>query len=337
MEGANVTELIEDIKLKLVKLSCPYVENVADSWLQNLIFTPGTSRINLLKWLLSKCDIGLSEILHSYNATDLNHFESDAQNILSMVSSLGLCFPGDIALVKGTTTGQSQMIFTKTLVDLASELNNPDEFDSCTYTKGNSLSDKIANRQPITLSYCNKSNFLPADLQHILDIRMADRSAKNSVIPDVNELQSNLKQLDSRIEALTSKMKLNSNQPEQEAIKANSDKNEMKLVLSDLNMMMASFAHSYKDVMHLCQADNTKEYHQLNDGLLQDFSEKIEKLNNVLSSYGPIKCDIESTFNQLTKSTTDDKDDLKKALESLTEYNKTLERSLLYSKYTHND
>jgi len=36
------------------RLQCPYTQNVDDSWILELIFTPGEPRIRILQWLFIK-------------------------------------------------------------------------------------------------------------------------------------------------------------------------------------------------------------------------------------------------------------------------------------------
>ncbi|XP_046857250.1 uncharacterized protein LOC124450650 [Xenia sp. Carnegie-2017] len=197
---------VKVIREKLEALCCPYVENVDESWMSELLFKPGEPRLRLIQWLLSKFDPQLEELLDSHHAVLSNLSDSRVSKLLFCANLLALCRDDDVDLITGKSSKSKQLALYEHLIDLlfiVEDLSHPSvnarlksegsysqpvktleiiASDACAYL------DAVCQTETLDEIFKSKIHLFPPDIEKKLVSMTADETDRLIHIPEINEL-----------------------------------------------------------------------------------------------------------------------------------------------------
>eukprot|EP00117_Sycon_ciliatum_P025282 scpid25537/ scgid2107/ len=104
-----------DLKARLESVGCPYVRDVDESWIRELLAQPGDARNRMLIWLFVRFDSSLKAI---FDAPGARIGDNEAKRILYVSQLFGLCGANDIDLILGKADKSREEHYWNTLVDL---------------------------------------------------------------------------------------------------------------------------------------------------------------------------------------------------------------------------
>ncbi|XP_014670814.1 PREDICTED: uncharacterized protein LOC106811627 [Priapulus caudatus] len=104
---------------KLKQLECPFIESSDEAFINDLVFSPGESRIHVLQWLLIRFDSSLELHLEEAKLSAYSKEDPRILRLLLVVSSLGLCEDNDVELIKGGKPDRKQTALMDRLIRLA--------------------------------------------------------------------------------------------------------------------------------------------------------------------------------------------------------------------------
>ncbi|XP_071961083.1 HAUS augmin-like complex subunit 7 [Antedon mediterranea] len=310
--AANLNSF-HSFRTRLESLDCPYIEDVDDSWVTELLFQPGESRIRLLQWVFARLDPKLQEMMeNSYAASD-TRMDSRLQRLLVIASSLGLCKMDDIDLIRGAASSSRQNAFWDQLLDIVCindasddhrkhQLASPGMISETMPLQeqlhhDSNLMDSIAKMDSLSAMFETKMNILPPDLMRMINnTAKADGFAdgERPLPPDLKKLQAVAAQLAMDLSAANTQLlhltqNYNYQKDDDQVVSTVSE--TMKLILSELAQLITSFSYSFENEMRqwcnkappkLTQLGPTfKDVHSS----LQQFSVILQGLATVRSSF----------------------------------------------------
>ncbi|XP_062511486.1 HAUS augmin-like complex subunit 7 isoform X1 [Corticium candelabrum] len=231
---------------RLQELACPYVDNVDDSWITELLFKPGEPRLRLLQWLLARFDSHLEELVVTQATRPENMTDSRVQRThdlllshhallqamltsrfcligLTLVASLlGLCRANDYDLIRGVSSDSKQTAFMDALLDLVciaqdSELMTSDRHTSLEPASGltklaeqmrrdRRLMNGLANQENVTDMLSSTCQLFPPDLMRLCH-QQFDQALTSSGIAPREKSRGRMRPPDqTKLEALVNEM-----------------------------------------------------------------------------------------------------------------------------------
>ncbi|XP_045136940.1 uncharacterized protein LOC123519581 [Portunus trituberculatus] len=103
---------------KLQALGCDELETLEPQWVHSVLVSPGRTRQNLLRWVITR----LSPSEYSKLSSLPNHAQE--QKILQILICVGICLPGDTDIVEGSAPEVTQLKFWKTCLDVIEHLQD---------------------------------------------------------------------------------------------------------------------------------------------------------------------------------------------------------------------
>ncbi|XP_033114702.1 HAUS augmin-like complex subunit 7 [Anneissia japonica] len=304
-------------RARLESLDCPYIEEVDDSWISELLFQPGEPRIRLLQWVLARLDPKLQELMENQYGPSDTKMDSRLQRILLVTSSLGLCRVDDIDLIRGATSSARQNAFWDQLLDIvcisdASEDHRKQELASPGIISetlpleeqlhnDNKLMDSISKMDNLSAMFDAKLKLLPPDLMRLIDSSAkADGFAagERPLPPDLQKLQAVAAQLAMDLSAANSQLLLltqNYNYPKHDDQVMSTVSEIMKLILSELAQLITSFSYSFENEMRQWCNKTPPKLTQLGPTFkavhssLQQFSMILQGLATVRGSFSNLR------------------------------------------------
>ncbi|XP_070559483.1 HAUS augmin-like complex subunit 7 [Ptychodera flava] len=262
-------QISRSFKDRLQALECPLTEEVDESWIVQLIFTPGEPRIKLLQWLFSRFDTKLADLLDAqYIPTD-TRMDARLQRLLYISSVLGLCGPDDIDLIRGASTKSKQIAYMDQLLDLvcivdASEdpakraMSSPGLIDESLSLREQvehdyQLIDCIAREQDINSLFSDELTLLPPDLMKQMQKSLKEQgitSQQQYSPPDYQNLLEVLSEVAKQLIKSTThleELKHNYAYPEYEEQLSERVCKTMQLVLSELAQLVTGFTFTFEN------------------------------------------------------------------------------------------
>ncbi|XP_062511502.1 HAUS augmin-like complex subunit 7 isoform X2 [Corticium candelabrum] len=207
---------------RLQELACPYVDNVDDSWITELLFKPGEPRLRLLQWLLARFDSHLEELVVTQATRPENMTDSRVQRLTLVASLLGLCRANDYDLIRGVSSDSKQTAFMDALLDLVciaqdSELMTSDRHTSLEPASGltklaeqmrrdRRLMNGLANQENVTDMLSSTCQLFPPDLMRLCH-QQFDQALTSSGIAPREKSRGRMRPPDqTKLEALVNEM-----------------------------------------------------------------------------------------------------------------------------------
>ncbi|XP_060582550.1 HAUS augmin-like complex subunit 7 [Ruditapes philippinarum] len=313
-------------KKKLDDLGCPYTEGVEDSWIAELLFKPGESRIRLLQWLFSKFDSKLNEILDPQYASVESKMDSRIQRLLFVASNLGLCRYDDVDLIRGVVPASKQSAFMEHLidvVDIADKAEDPKNKlfrEAGVVSEAMSLEEQLSHDCAYLNALCSHGNIdsifstkvtlLPPDLQKKVESRWSQggKSTDKAPKPDLQSIEAEAIQLGDdmarQVELLQDLKKHYDYQPTDDS-KLETICKTISLVVSELSQLVTGFTYCYENEMkHWCNKSPPnltqlgpafKRVHRL----LQQFVQLLQNLRAIRASYTALNRDTAEIGQQM--------------------------------------
>ncbi|EDV25208.1 HAUS augmin-like complex subunit 7 [Trichoplax sp. H2] len=279
---------------RLESLDCPYVEDVDESWVTELIFKPGEARIRLLQWLFARLEPSIEEILDNQTIQASGRGDSRLQTLLFIASSLGLCATHDIELIKGTCPASKQKIFMNTLIDVVCAIDQSQKMGSGhlekKFTSNCLLMDKICHQENLQQVFLTNINLFPYDLTNITRGSESASVTEKDYKDLLDSASSIADQLVERQNQLAD-LKSSYSPCEYDMNKIRPILRRLKLTLSTLAQIMAGFSHCYEtEIKTWCQKPSPRLSAlglvvKRVDSLLAHFSQTLQGIATIKGSY----------------------------------------------------
>ncbi|XP_066285540.1 HAUS augmin-like complex subunit 7 isoform X2 [Branchiostoma lanceolatum] len=214
------SELAASFKSRLESLDCPYIEGVEESWITQLIFTPGEHRSRLLQWLFSRIDPKLSSIVEGYHST-----QEREQRLLFAASILGLCKRKDFDVVRGTCSFPGQASFMDQLLDMVCIIDSSEDATQRAMSSPGHISesrplveqaeadshlmDRLSRQYTFQTMFSHKLDLLPPDIKHSVEKGWTDaghQKGSGPDPPDVNTLLEAAARLNRQLDISTAQL-----------------------------------------------------------------------------------------------------------------------------------
>jgi HAUS augmin-like complex subunit 7 len=207
---------------RLEDLACPYVDNVDDTWIKELLFKPGEPRLRLLQWLFARFDSHIEELVQTQASRPEHLTDSRIQRLTFVASTLGLCRPEDYDLIRGVSSEAKQAAFMDALLDLVclsqeAEYATPNSHLSLEPTSGftrlaeqmdrdRRLLNGLANQENVTEIWASSCQLFPPDLMRLCH-QQFDQTMAQSGIPPQEMSRRRMRPPDSgKLDALVSEL-----------------------------------------------------------------------------------------------------------------------------------
>ena len=171
--------VVASIYKRLDELCCPFLQNVNEQSLAELLFHPSDSRLELLKWVVCAFDSAFEDYLETSN-----HLENLQHKLLTVLNIISVCNIDDAEIVSGKASQKRQIGFWDNLIDILYTSQFGYSFRNTPNDKGNSSK----SHQPLELrdSFTQACKFIDALMhEHKLkelfsaDVRLYSPEAKN--------------------------------------------------------------------------------------------------------------------------------------------------------------
>ncbi|KAI8479424.1 HAUS augmin-like complex subunit 7 [Branchiostoma belcheri] len=248
---------------KEASLDCPYLEGVEESWITQLIFTPGEHRLRLLQWLFSRIDPKLSDIVEGYHST-----QEREQRLLFSASILGLCKKEDLDVVRGTCSFSVQASFVDQLLDMVCIIDSSQDATQRAMSSPGHISesrpleeqaeadchlmDRLSRQYTFQAMFSHKLDLLPPDIKHSVEKGWGDaghQKGSGPDPPDVSTLLEAAAGLNRQLEISTAQLqdlqtKYTYGEPDPASVSKVS--RTLGLVLSELAQLLTGFSYCYE-------------------------------------------------------------------------------------------
>jgi len=273
---------LQNIKERLEKLCCPFIEDGSEQWIAELLLHPSETRFKLLSWVVTNFDSDFDEVINSTLPVINSRIDSRQQKMLFVLNVMGVCKIDDIELVKGTSSQKKQLAFWDELVDMVYTSQTGHNFvldmhdispETSYYlkpVKAPSVSDTFHSSCTFvdTLVRENKMKDLFSTEVHLfspdLEGKIKDE-IKSQDVPSIDLLQTTAEKISEDISVMTKQLEgtlanFTPIEPDQNIIENYCRK--IDLSLNTFSQMIDSFIHCYEnDIEVWCK----KEQPELSD------------------------------------------------------------------------
>lgn len=316
------------LKEKLQQLNCPYVFEMDDCWIQDMLFKPGDSRLRLFHWLIEKLCPKLfsQQVKFGQSFNEVNY--SKMQNVLH---DLGIGF--DPSVIQGKAPSREQASLLNFIIDVLTYRETVVTLDDSSFSKINhqlcnsriqeyKFLDDIADNA----ASCDISTYLPYDI-----ITQFKKSQSSKCARKATGRLSNLKNMRKLIEPLD--MEIQEIDAELNALPSvtlnPTEIDKLKLTSEKLGNCSSLFMNVYKNEMEMfCRQPKKSSFSELGSTCdtvyenLQRFTEvcdNISTLNDLKSTVPMHQQHLDKLFKM---------DDLSAVSDDLLKYSSELKQSI---------
>ncbi|XP_035676343.1 HAUS augmin-like complex subunit 7 [Branchiostoma floridae] len=305
------SELATSFKSRLESLDCPYIEGVEESWITQLIFTPGEHRLRLLQWLFSRIDPKLCDIVEGYHST-----QEREQRLLFSASILGLCKREDLDVIRGTCSFPGQASFMDQLIDMVCIINSSQDATQRAMSSPGHISesrplveqaeadshlmDRLSRQYTFQSMFSHKLALLPPDIKHSVEKGWMDagnQKGSGPDPPDVGTLLEAAAGLSRQLEISTAQLhhlQVKHTYGEPDHLSVSRVSQTLGLVLSELEQLLTGFSYCYEQELRSWCNRTPPTLSELGPAfkrvhsLLTNFTQLLTSLDTLKTSYSSI-------------------------------------------------
>ncbi|CAL1528859.1 unnamed protein product [Lymnaea stagnalis] len=252
--SANLKNIL--FKERLVFLDCPYVEDMDEATIIELLISPGEERFKILQWLFSRYDSKLAELLDPSQPSFGARTESRVQRLLTAAGAMCLCRHDDVDLIRGGGPVQKQLYFIDRLLDVACIRYKSYIQENSSDSRSNPYmlhTNTLVNQDGFLSMLSTKEGFLPKDILADVEKMWSQESwekGKPLPAPDSKDLSKLSKNLNEVLQKQNSKL---SSLQEQVSLQGEDKNNDLKMkahtlstVLRELRQLAEGFTQCYE-------------------------------------------------------------------------------------------
>ncbi|ELU00697.1 hypothetical protein CAPTEDRAFT_224194 [Capitella teleta] len=304
--------------MMLKLLQCPYTEAVDDAWIAELLFTAHEPRMRLLQWLFSRFHARLNEVVDPSFYSSESRMDSVLHRLLFTASTLGLCGPSEVEVIKGSAPVQRQAAFWDQLLDLVCVIDashdpqknimqSPGFIGEGTglhqqFLADCQLVDDLVDQENVDQVFQIEAKVLPPDISRMIE----QKTKPEERIPDSAQLTEMLQELKEDLRRQEDMLhELKQDHPSSTSSSDDKLQRTLQLVFSELSQLISGFSCSYdNDIQQWCNktppqlsqlGQSFKKVHALS----QLFSTMLNQLKKIRGNYSQISSDMKSSIHRL--------------------------------------
>lgn len=237
-----LTELFKTLEEK----GCPYTLDIDDKYFSELAMEPSEHRLQILLWIFSQVHESNEEIINNVHGQKTGSsdptIDKRVQVLTSLASTVGLCRPVDVDLVRGEASPKRHIAFWRGVTDIL-KFSRHTELDEI-FDNDCHLLDKILAVETDLLrqTFSSAVELLPPNM---IEEMKTVSPKKMKLMQKVEMIKSELLELSKQLEVERTHLKkslkdsMYTDEPDEIVIKSVCCK--MELTLADLDQMITTF------------------------------------------------------------------------------------------------
>lgn len=254
-KGPAAKEKIWRVVQKAMDMGCPYLENLEESVVKEILFSDGEARFRTLQWLVGRFHPKLQELLFSSGTST-----TSIPILTSLLADTGLCSHGDYELVKGSTSVIRQAKFLGALLDLI-ELGGWDSVGTELYAPNDRLLgrvkascefvDQLCRAEELSVVFPTTLSLIPPGIAKAttLENSVCSEKKQRNLPPSASQLAEQLREMTRQLQSSQAELDQLSQTHIYESLDPVAMENAEKSLLvslETLSQLSSDFCHTYE-------------------------------------------------------------------------------------------
>ncbi|XP_064392761.1 uncharacterized protein LOC135340363 isoform X2 [Halichondria panicea] len=297
---------------KVMDLGCPYLENLEESVVKEILFSDGEARFRTLQWLVGRFHPRLQELLFAPGTST-----TTVHSLTSLLADMGLCSCGDHDLVKGMTSGSKQVRFLGALLDLIivgggedSDLYAPCHRLSAQTDSSCAFLDQLCRSEDLDAIFPTSLSIIPPGIAKATALEVTMDGGRSIIEakqrgnpPSSTQLAEHLKQLTQQLHSCQERLNQLSQsftyEPLNPVAMASTEKS-LLVSLETLSQLSVNFCHMYEAEIQPWTDRTMPEFNSLGASFKRVNTHR-EQLEKLITSIGMLQASVQSV-DTLTSS-----------------------------------